>query len=238
MTAGPTVVHVPSLQVASLLAARPGIRAAGAVDVLSLSDPAFGPELPRLPGTARETDALVEVFGSAQVGVLQGAVATEEALRDRISSARILHLATHGLSGDGTRFGLAALALAPGPAAASPENDGLLHEFEIRDLQLDCELAVLSACRSGTGRVLAGEGAHALSSSFLGAGARRVVASLWEVDDAATAALMADFLRRLARDESTEACAQALREAQLALRRDPRWTASRYWAAFVLVGEP
>ena len=119
------------------------------------------------------------------------------------------------------------------PAAAGGEDDGFLRLHEIYGLRLDADLAVLSACASNAGRVVAGEGVFALSRGFLVAGARRVVASQWPVDDASTAALMGDFFRRLT---TSPDLARALRDAKLRLRRDARWGDPFFWAPFVLTG--
>ena len=120
---------------------------------------------------------------------------------------------------------------------ASPENDGLLQLFEIYELPLDVELAVLSACDGQVGRRVEGEGVFALSTGFLAAGARRVIASQWPADDSSTAFLMADFYGRLAAGGDSVDYAQALTEARRRVRRTPDWSSPFYWAPFVLTGE-
>jgi CHAT domain-containing protein len=107
--------------------------------------------------------------------------------------------------------------------------------FEIYDLDLQAELAVLSACVTSRGRMVEGEGSFALSRGFLAAGARRVVASLWSVDDASTAALMGSFFRRLDPDRPYSA---ALRDARRAVRANSKWRGPFYWAPFLLTGAP
>jgi CHAT domain-containing protein len=102
-------------------------------------------------------------------------------------------------------------------------------------LDLPAELAVLSGCQTGLGRELRGEGLVGLSQAFFRAGTRRVVVSGWNVQDRATAELMAMFYRQLLVDRLSPAA--ALRGAQLALRGDDRWRSPYFWAGFSLHGE-
>src|SRR4030095_10548764 len=112
--------------------------------------------------------------------------------------------------------------------------------FETYDMKVDAELAVLSACSSNTGKVVAGEGVFALSRGFLVAGARRVIASQWPVDDISTADLMGELFRRIAAAEKTGdriAAALALRDAKRRIRNDrPEWAHPFFWAPFVISG--
>ncbi|MGH9855441.1 MAG: CHAT domain-containing protein, partial [Blastocatellia bacterium] len=113
--------------------------------------------------------------------------------------------------------------------------DGFLRLHDIYNLNLPAELVVLSACDSALGREIKGEGLVGLTRGFMYAGAARVAASLWKVDDEATAELMAQFYQRMLNDRMSPAA--ALREAQIAIWRQPRWNAPYYWAAFVMQGE-
>jgi CHAT domain-containing protein len=116
----------------------------------------------------------------------------------------------------------------------------LLQLFEIYELKLDCDLAVLSACETHRGPRVAGEGVFALSRGFLAAGARRVVASLWSVQDDATAELIGTTFDGVAADlrRRHDDTALRLRDAQRAVRSQARWADPFYWAAFVLTGQP
>src|SRR5262249_39319179 len=114
-------------------------------------------------------------------------------------------------------------------------NDGLLRARDIYRLRLRGELVVLSSCQTARGRVLAGEGVQGLAQAFFHAGARSVVASLWDVSDRRTAELMTAFYRHLSRGESKAEALQAAKRDMLG--REPR-LAPRYWAAFVLLGDP
>lgn len=208
----------------------------------------FGRPLERLPGTAVETDALRTLFSRDRslggLRVLQGADATESALRATLADHRYLHLATHGLVAERRADLFSALALTP-PVGASPASgdDGFLQLHEIYGLALgNVQLAVLSACESNVGSRVEGEGVFALSRGFLAAGARRVVASQWAVNDASTAVLIGAFFEAIVADERAGRrvdYAAALREAKRRVRTHPdhpEWASPYYWAPFVLVG--
>ena len=107
---------------------------------------------------------------------------------------------------------------------------------EIYRLRLPVELVVLSACETGLGKEVKGEGLIALTRGFMYAGAARVVASLWKVDDNATAQLMGRFYRQML--QAHQAPAVALCQAQREMLSHNRWRAPFYWAAFILQGEP
>jgi CHAT domain-containing protein len=100
---------------------------------------------------------------------------------------------------------------------------------------LSADLVVLSACQTALGKDIQGEGLVSLTRAFMYAGAPRVVASLWKVDDVATAELMKRFYRGVLREGLGPAA--ALRAAQLEMSRDSRWAAPYYWAGFVMQGD-
>jgi CHAT domain-containing protein len=156
--------------------------------------------------------------------VLVGERATEAELRRYAPTAGLLHLAAHARPNDAEPL-FARLALAP-----AGDDDGQLHAYEIEALRLPGTLVVLSACETGAGRLLAGEGVLSLSRAFLRAGASGTVATLWPVGPA-TADLMGAFYQSLARGEAP---AGALRQAKLALRNG-KWPNPFHWAAFTLV---
>src|SRR5205085_6929645 len=113
--------------------------------------------------------------------------------------------------------------------------DGFLRLHEIFNLELNADLVVLSACETGLGREIKGEGVIGLTRGFMYAGASRVVTSLWNVDDLATAELMKLFYRGMLKEGLRPAT--ALRIAQYELSRQRRWTSPYFWAGFVLQGE-
>jgi CHAT domain-containing protein len=173
--------------------------------------------------------------------VLQGLQANEPAVRKALSGKRYVHLATHALVGGGREALFASLVLTPSTVAPRETNaDGFLQLHEIYDLKLpDVELAVLSACETNRSANLEGEGVFALSRGFIAAGARRVVASQWAVDDASTAVLMGAMFEQVVaarRAGRTVDFAKALREAKLRVRSRPEWSDPYHWAPFVLTG--
>src|SRR5262249_21752085 len=113
--------------------------------------------------------------------------------------------------------------------------DGFLQLQDFYNLNLPAELVVLSACETGLGKEVNGEGLIGLTRGFMYAGAPRIVSSLWKVGDFATAKLMKVFYTSMEQDGMRPA--QALRNAQLALISDRRWSAPYYWAGFTIQGE-
>jgi CHAT domain-containing protein len=173
--------------------------------------------------------------------ILSQATATERGVRECSPGRRVLHLACHGMTDAnyGNYFG--ALAFTPGPAVRT-DDDGFLTLAEICELNLKgCEMAILSACQTNYGPQQKGEGTWALSRGFLVAGARRVVASNWLVDDKAAASLVSYFCAGLAQAEKAGQPvdhAAALQAAKRWVRKQPGWQSPYYWASLVLVGPP
>jgi CHAT domain-containing protein len=189
--------------------------------------------LARLPFTRREAQAIREHAGAAAQIALDFDASRAAALDERMSSYRIVHFATHGLL-NATRPELSGVVLSLVDRDGRPEN-GFLTSLDTYNLRLDADLVVLSGCRTGLGRDVRGEGIVGLTRGFMYAGARGVLASLWPVDDAATAELMGAFYEGLLGPRRLAPPA-ALRAAQLHVRSDPRWRAPYYWAAFQLQG--
>jgi len=189
--------------------------------------------LARLPATADEANAVGEP-------VLLGREATEKALREAVAKRprwRAVHLACHGLI-DAERPSLSSLALTP-----EGEDDGFLTVLEVFGSRIPADLAVLSACETGKGRIVKGEGVVGLARAFMYAGSPRVICSLWKVDDDATRALMVRFYELWNPKEGKPglSTAEALRQAQAFVREDPKhpkWKHPFYWAAWVLWGLP
>ncbi len=189
-------------------------------------------QLRPLPGAEAESRSIARQLGAR---VLTGAAATETSVRRRMARAPIIHLATHGLGyGTAAQARRSYVAFAPDSA-----QDGLLTLGELMDdrtLTLHAELVVLSACQTGLGNLQQAEGTIGLQRAFLAKGARSVLVSLWNVDDAATRLLMEHFYRAWLDPVTPRTKAQALREAQAAVRHTPGFAHPRYWAAFQLVG--
>jgi CHAT domain-containing protein/Tfp pilus assembly protein PilF len=225
-----TILTAPSIQVLDLTRRQ---RNRGAGDALVVGNPTMpsvspkpgqpAQQLPPLPGAEREA---LEIAKMLRTEALTGNRATKEAVLQRLSKARIVHLATHGLLDDLGSGVPGVLALAP-----TDTDSGLLGAGEIIDLQINADLVVLSACNTGKGRIT-GDGVIGLSRSWISAGAPSVLVSLWYVPDAPTAELITEFYRQL---QLTSDKALALRNAMLATMKqhpDPR-----DWAGFTLIGE-
>jgi CHAT domain-containing protein len=152
-----------------------------------------------------------------------------------LSQYRIIHFATHSFL-DSVHPELSGIALSMLDREGKPQ-DGFLRSNEVFNLRLGAELVVLSGCRTGLGKEVKGEGLYGMTRGFMYAGSKRVVVSLWDVQDQATARLMTDFYRGLLGPKRPQTAA-ALRAAQIAIWREGRWKAPYYWAGFVLQGEP
>jgi len=154
-------------------------------------------------------------------------------MSEALSQYRVLHFATHGLL-NGERPELSGLVFSLVDREGRPQ-DGFLRLHEVYNLRLNANLVVLSACETGLGREIKGEGLIGLTRGFMYASAPRVVASLWNVDDLATAELMKLFYQGMLKDGLPAAA--ALRAAQFELSKQKRWASPYFWAGFVLQGE-
>ncbi|MBW4582027.1 MAG: tetratricopeptide repeat protein [Tildeniella nuda ZEHNDER 1965/U140] len=183
--------------------------------------------LTNLPGAKDEAIAIAQLLNTQPI---LGQQATKAEVVRQMASARIIHLATHGLLD--TFKGETPGAIALGPSGNGEINDGLLTSGEIFDMKLNAELVVLSACDTGRGD-LTGDGVIGLSRTLFIAGVPSVIVSLWSVPDAPTAQLMSQFYRNLQQPSTNKA--QALRQAMLAtMKTHPN---PIDWAAFTLSGE-
>jgi CHAT domain-containing protein len=198
--------------------------------------------LPLLRGTAAEVDAIARLLPANQVVRLHGNGATVTALRSRVQTATVLHIATHAILNDAEP---ASSFLVLDDAA----HDGRLSVDDIYSLQLHSRLVVLSACSTGLGRIT-GDGVANMDRAFFYAGAASVLSTLWDIADQPTARLLPHFYESLNGGQTPSA---ALRSAQLAMLDDLRKRRVRvatlsgnvalppdptYWAAFSLTGEP
>jgi tetratricopeptide (TPR) repeat protein len=212
-------------------------------EVLAFADPDYsvgigGVPVELLPADQRHTalpGTRVEARAATRRPYL-GRDATEAKFRSRVDAVpanerlRAILLAAHGVIRTSSPL-RSAIALTP-----EGDDDGELTALEITQLSIRADLVVLSACESGLGTHAPGEGILGLVRAFMFAGAPRVLASLWKVDDEATAVLMTHFFRRL---EAKDAPAQALRAAQEHVRgAKPKWADPYYWAGWVLWGLP
>ncbi|MGC2328609.1 MAG: CHAT domain-containing protein [Candidatus Sulfotelmatobacter sp.] len=193
-----------------------------------------GAALPRLAFSRREADAIMAMTNSGNgMEVLDFLANRETALNKDLSQYRIVHFATHGLL-DNEHPELSGLVLSMVDHEGKPQ-DGFLDLEDVYNLKLSADLVVLSACETGLGKQITGEGLVGLTRGFMYAGASRVVASLWKVDDVATADLMEKFYRGMLQEGLRPAA--ALRQAQIEMQKQKRWSDPYYWAAFTIQGE-
>lgn len=216
--------------------------------LLALGNPTLGKEtvsraalalrdrrLDPLPQAEEEVTALRRLYGESRSKVYIGAEAREDRVKSEAGRAGILHFATHGMLNNASPM-YSHVALAQGGA----DEDGLLEAWELMQLDLKADLAVLSACETARGRIGAGEGMIGLSWAMFIAGVPSIVVSQWKVESAATRDLMVDFHRALISPAPANAKptkAQALRQAALKLMKNPETRHPFYWAGFVLVGD-
>lgn len=191
--------------------------------------------LPRLPASEQEAKSISDVVGANQTTVRSGFAANRESvLNSDITDYKILHFATHGLI-DEKRPELSGILLSLFDKDGKPQDGGFIRLQDVYGLNLKADLVVLSACDTGIGKEVKGEGVMSLNNAFLQAGAKSVVSSLWKVDDNATKELMTEFYRGIASDGLTASA--ALRKAQIKMYNDPRYRSPFFWAAFTAQGD-
>lgn len=190
--------------------------------------------VPRLPFTRQEATRLLALAPkNSSFAAMDFQASNATVLKSDLSQYRYVHFATHGLV-DTERPGLSSLVLSMVDAEGKPQ-DGFLRLKDIYNLKLPAELVVLSACQTGLGKEIKGEGMEALTRGFMYAGAARIVVSLWSVNDKATADLMTRFYEKMLKHG--ERPAAALRSAQVEMWRQKQWQSPYYWAAFTMQGE-
>lgn len=188
----------------------------------------------RLLSSLREGQSIISLAPPGQ-GLLATSFDANRALVKELGLGdyRILHFATHGLLDD-QHPELSGIVLSLFDRSGQPQN-GFLRLYDIYDLRLSADLVVLSACNTALGKRINGEGLIGLTRGFMYAGVPRVVASMWQADDNATAELMKHFYQGMLKKHLTPA--EALREAQIAMWQQPSHRAPYYWAAFILQGQ-
>jgi CHAT domain-containing protein len=202
----------------------------------ALRDVGFDAEgkLRRLSFSLQEAKAILRAAPATQsFSAFDFRASRATAVSAELSQYRIIHFATHGVM-DLQHPELSGIVLSMIDEKGQPVN-GYLRLNEIYNLNLPAELVVLSACQTGVGKQVKGEGLIALTRGFMYAGAKSVVASLWKVDDSATSALMAEFYRQMFTNQLKPAA--ALRAAQREIAKQKRWQSPYFWAGFFLQGD-
>ncbi|MEG4167321.1 MULTISPECIES: tetratricopeptide repeat protein [unclassified Microcoleus] len=188
----------------------------------------------RLNFSRQESHIIRALFpANSRTESLDFAASRATATSPNLSQYKIIHFATHGFA-NSAHPELSGIVMSLVDEKGNPLN-GFLRLTDIFNLKLAADLVVLSACQTGMGQNIQGEGLVGLTRGFMYAGAQRVVVSLWTVDDEATATLMSSFYQGMLKKGLTPAA--ALRAAQLEMLKQEKWKFPYYWAAFNLQGE-
>ena len=242
------VNYVPSISsLAAIVRHAQPLQAANQKELLAIADPVKGANsskpvagarilrdwsssLVELPNARVEVEKISELYANENTTILLGADANEAKIKSLpLNDFRTLHFATHGLI-DEERPQFSSIYLNPGTA----DEDGFLTMREVFDLKLNSDLVVLSACKTGLGRNVRGEGVMGLARAFFCAGTSSVVVSLWSVDDSSTAQFMTAFYSaRKIRNMSKSA---ALKMARATMIKDKTYSHPYYWSPFILIG--
>jgi CHAT domain-containing protein/tetratricopeptide (TPR) repeat protein len=190
--------------------------------------------LKRLPYTRQEAEAILGMVKKGRPLKAFDFDATPELLTGgSLRGYHIIHIATHSLL-DSREPELSGIVFSMVDSKGAPR-DGFLRLYEIYNLGLDAGLVVLSACETGAGKDVRGEGLLGITRGFMYAGVPQLVVSLWKVEDRSAAELMKRFYHQLL--ENGHPPAEALRQAQLSMLGEPAWSAPRNWAGFIFQGD-
>lgn len=194
-----------------------------------------GWKIPRLVFSRREADAIInDSPRSSSLEAIDFQANRTTATSPELARYRVVHFATHSII-DSRTPALSGIVLSLVDRRGNPQ-DGFLRLWDIYNLHLPVDLVVLSGCQTALGKRINGEGLIGLTRGFMYAGAARVMASLWAVDDAATAEFMSQFYQAMLKRDLSPAA--ALRAAQIYMWKQKRWQGDPYfWAAFQLQGE-
>jgi CHAT domain-containing protein len=187
----------------------------------------------RLEYSGKEIENIASYFKKGNAEIFLRVNATEENVKreGELKKFNYIHFATHGFI-DVAKPELSSLVLTKN---ISSEEDGYLQATEIYNLKLNADLVVLSACQTGLGKLVRGEGMVGLTRAFMYAGTPTVLVSLWSVSDLSTATLMGEFYRNLVKEKLSKT--DALRKAQLTLLGNEKFAHPFYWAPFIIVGD-
>ena len=259
------IVYLPSASVLSILRSESANRKPAPLSVAVIANPVFtadderltapkqapkeistnlnprerlrsGLKLVPLPETETEALDIKNIIGDSRTKILKDFEANRATvMKLQGEQYRIIHFATHGdLDTEHPELSAIVLSLFDSQGRDLKE-EGFLRLHDIYNMKLPADLIVLSACETGLGQMLKGEGLIGLTRGFMHAGSPRVVASLWRVEDLGTSTLMKRFYQHMARGNMSPT--SALRQAQIEMLRHKRWNSPYFWAGFVLQGE-
>lgn len=188
-----------------------------------------------LPEAEQEVSSIAKAFDEKNSRVFIGRDASEKGFKTLAPIYSIVHLATHGVIDNGQPL-YSHLLLTK--TEGDPENDGRLEARQIMDMNLNADLAVLSACETANGKISPGEGVMGISWAFFVSGTRSLLVSQWRINSASTSDLMSKFYINLnpKNSETNRKKAQALRDSTVSMIKDPRYRHPFFWAGFVMIG--
>ncbi|HKP80864.1 MAG TPA: CHAT domain-containing protein [Pyrinomonadaceae bacterium] len=222
----------PRVSIAQLAHSKPVEKDSGADVSRSMMESGLT-NLQRLRFSRQEADEIARLASDAKLEAVDFEANRKLATSAELSQYRVVHFATHGLINN-QHPELSGIVLSLVDEKGQPQN-GFLRLYDLYNLKLSADLVVLSACQTALGKEIKGEGLVGLTRGFMYAGAPRVVASLWQIDDRASAEFMKRFYQGMLVQKLRPAA--ALRAAQISMQKDKRWNAPHYWAAFTLQGE-
>ena len=221
-----------TLPSASILQFLKGKRKPNANTILALGEPEIAEPLKDLPFAKPEVEAIAGLYKTTP---LLGKNATEQAIWQKSGNVGILHLAAHGEYNPSNPLFSTIYLAGNRQTATDSHSDGRLEAREVYDLDLKAtNLVVLSACETQKGKRSTGDEVVGFSRAFIYAGTPSIIATLWSVDDEASGLLMQKFYKHL---KGGMEKAEALRQAQIEIRTDPKYRHPYYWAAFTLTGD-
>jgi CHAT domain-containing protein len=233
--------YAPSLSVLREMNRKKGKEETTNTSLIAFGNPVVGKDEQRnadlcpLPEAEQEVSSIAKSFDQKNSRVFIGRDASEKSFKALAPTYSIVHLATHGVI-DNRQPLYSHLLLTK--TEGDPENDGRLEARQIMDMNLNADLAVLSACETANGKIASGEGVIGMSWAFFVAGTRSMVVSQWKISSASTSEFMTAFYQKLHLENGrvNRNKAEALREADITLLKDERYRHPFFWAGFVMVG--
>ena len=234
--------YAPSLSVLREMNRKKGKGETTNRSLIAFGNPVIGKDEQRnadlcpLPEAEQEVSSIAKSFDQKNSRVFIGRDASEKSFKTFAPTYSIVHLATHGVI-DNRQPLYSHLLLTK--TEGDPDNDGRLEARQIMDMNLNADLAVLSACETANGKVAPGEGMIGMSWAFFVAGTRSMVVSQWKISSASTSEFMTAFYQNLHSDNErvNRNKAESIREAELTLLKDDRYRHPFYWAGFVMIGK-
>jgi CHAT domain-containing protein len=180
----------------------------------------------------RNIFAMFSKSGQRAKASMWGCASKNNFANDSISNYKYIHLATHGFV-NSEKPELSGIQF-----SQSSTDDGVMYSGNVYNLTLKCDLLALSACETGLGKIMRGEGIVGLTRAFLYSGASNLLVSLWKVSDSSTSQMMVEFYRQMLLKENIELnYAELLQKAKQMLILDKNFSRPYYWAPFILIGD-